>query len=38
MQISVKNWMGNIVIRLEVVSFDTIIDIKAIRSRSILPA
>ncbi len=36
MQISVKNWMGNIVIRLEVVSFDTIIDIKAIRSRSIL--
>ncbi len=38
MQISVKNWMGNIVIRLKVVSFDTILDIKAIRSRSILPA
>jgi Uma2 family endonuclease len=29
MQISIKNQMGNIVIRLEVVSSDTIVDIKA---------
>jgi len=29
MQISVKNWMANIVIRLEVESSDTMADIKA---------